>query len=235
MPGVVKFRRTEDPQDPHWRSMGRKKEYRAEVAFTMKAMLQCRGVFSNDLRSSQELVVNAAFDWNKMQPQKASTAGAVVVCCCLNKGNVVLNTSYDKAAYQAGETMHVTANIQNDSTVAVRAMVSKLQRIIMLRDGSGHSHRIVDTMCTARFEGVPAKSAAVRDMPLQLMSATGFLPSINSPHLTISYTFSCVCDVPWAFDIVTDTPVLVYQPAPTVSTFAAAFGGQVPPAAVAFM
>ena len=170
-----------------------------------------------------------------MSPQKAAKTGNVLLCCCIPRGTVTLNTACDKVAYQAGETMNVTANIQNDSTVAVRAMVSKLQRIIVLRDGSGHSHRIVDTMCTARFEGVPAKSAAVRDMPLLLMSATGFLPSINSPHLSISYTFSCVCDVPWAWDIVTDTPVLVYQPAPTVSTFAAAFGGQVPQSAVAFL
>ena len=234
-PGVVKFRRSEEAGDPAWRAMGRRKETRAEVSFSIAAVLQCRGVFSSQLRSSQEIVVNPFFDWSKMAPARASTAGAVVVCCCFNKGPVLLNSTCDKSAYQAGEVVQVSANIQNDSTYAFRRMTSKLIRTIVISDGAGGAHRIVDRICAASYEGVPAKSAVVREMPLTLESPSGFLPSIQAPHVQVQYTFVCECDVPYAPDISCSMPMTIYQPAPAVSSFAAAFGGAVPANAQAFV
>ena len=228
VPGVMKFRKFDDFSDPSWRSHGRKKETRAEVSFLLKAQLQCRGVFSNDLRSSQELVVNPLFDWARMQPQTSSKAGQVLVCCCIPRGTVVLNVAADKAAYQMDEVMRITAVIENNSSSAVRRMVSKLKRVVILRDGAGHSRRLEDVICSASYEGVAPKSSGTRDMPLTLTSPTGFLPSIAAPHVTVSYYFSCECDIAFAFDIVAQMPITIYTPAPPTGSFAAAFGGQVP-------
>ena len=227
-PGVMKFRKLEDFRDPAARQLGRQKETRAEVNFRVSAQLCARGVFSQALRSEQELVVNPLFDYSKMSPQKAAKTGNVLLCCCIPRGTVTLNTACDKAAYQAGETMRVTAQVQNASHSAVRRMVAKLKRAIALRDAAGHVLRMEDVLCQASFEGVAPQSAGERDMPLTLMAPAGFLPSISTPHVTVSYWFTCEADIAYAFDIVCSMPVTIYTPAPAMSSFAAAFGGQVP-------
>ena len=151
VPGVLKFRKAQSSRDPNWG--GRMLETRAEVNFALKAVLCCRGVFSNELRSSQEIVVNPLFDYAKMQPAHAAAAGAVVVCCCFNKGALTLNSACDKGAYQGGEVMKVMANVKNDSTVALRKMSSKLVRTVLISDGAGAAHRMVDVIARADYEG----------------------------------------------------------------------------------
>jgi hypothetical protein len=49
------------------------------------------------------------------------------------------------------------------------------------------------------------------------------------------FFFRCSCDIPWAWDIESEIPINIYTPAPTTSSFAAAFGGQVPESAAAYM
>lgn len=103
VPGVTKHKRKVDSNDPAWRSAGRKCETKFESVFTVKAVLQTKGVFSKDLKSRQELVVNPFFDWSKMAPAKADKSGTVMLCCCIPRGMVHLTSTYDKAAFQAGE------------------------------------------------------------------------------------------------------------------------------------
>jgi hypothetical protein len=151
VPGVVKFRKAQGSRDPNWG--GRMLETRAEVNFCLRAVLSCRGVFSNELRSSQEIVVDPLFDYAKMQPAHAAAAGAVVVCCCFNKGALTLNSACDKSAYQGGEVMKVCANVKNDSTVALRKLSSKLVRTVLISDGAGGATRMTDVIARADYEG----------------------------------------------------------------------------------
>lgn len=53
VPGVTKHKRKTDASDPAWRSAGRKLETKFESCFTVKAVLQTKGVFSRDLKSRQ--------------------------------------------------------------------------------------------------------------------------------------------------------------------------------------
>lgn len=236
VPGVVKVKRHEDAHDPEWRSRGRKLEVKAQTIFSVKAVLETRGVFSRDLKSRQEMTVNPFFDWTRMAPQKVSKAGQVLLCCCIPRGTVTLNAVVDKAAYQSGETMRVSATIQNDSASNIDHMVSRLNRFITLSDGKGHTKRIHDDLCRAEFPGVGPKSSATREMPLTLSNSSGpLLPSIKSPHISIEYRFDCECDIPWAPDIEAQMPVVIYQPAPVTFGLAAAFGGAVPAGMAAFM
>lgn len=201
VPGVVKFRRMEASGDPSWRQMGRQREVRAEVNFVLKAVLQQRGVFMNELRSAQELTVNPFFDWAKMQPARASAAGRVLTCCCIPRGSVILNSTHDKAAYQCGETMNASVHVQNDSSVAMRKMSSKLVRTVILSDATGATHRVTDVLCRADFPGLEQKATAERAMPLTLASPSGFLPTIAAPHVKVFYEFVVTMDIPWAPDV----------------------------------
>jgi Arrestin (or S-antigen), C-terminal domain len=110
-----------------------------------------------------------------------------MVCCCFHKGDITLSTSYDKAAYQAGEVIRVSATINNDSTSDVRKMVSKMRRVITLRDGSGASHRIVDTICSSSFEGVTAKSTVQRDSMFSHLAYFSLKDILLLRYISISF------------------------------------------------
>lgn len=235
VPGVSKFKRKQMAHDPEWKKEGREIEHKATLVFTVKACLQTAGMFSRELKSRQEITVNPFFDWSKMQPARASNSGQVLICCCIDKGKVTLTSTHDKAAYQAGETALCQAIINNESTVNITNMVAKLTRSIQMSDGKGAMKSWYDVMATATFQGVPEKSTATRDMPLRLSSSLGpLLPSIDSPHLKISYKFEAECSIPWAPDIEAHLPLVIYQPSPPVSGMAA-FTQALPPAVMAYV
>lgn len=120
VPGCAKFKRKEHARDPAWRSADHKLEAKAEVVFTLKAVLDAAGVFSRDLKSRQELVVNPFFDWARMTPQRSSQQGTVMFLCCIPRGMVYLDAAFDKGAYAAGETAQISATIRNESKSNVK-------------------------------------------------------------------------------------------------------------------
>lgn len=61
VPGVVKFKKEENFQDPHYRHG--KKETAASIVFSLKAVLESAGMFSRELKSRSEIVVNPYFNW----------------------------------------------------------------------------------------------------------------------------------------------------------------------------
>ena len=61
----------------------------------------------------------------------------------------------------------------------------------------------------SKFPGVPAASTQTRDLPLAFQG--DYIPSTNGRHVTISYDFKVVCDLPWCPDIQCVMPVTLYQ------------------------
>lgn len=215
LPGVAKFRKVRDSQDPHWRRANRRLETLASVAFTIKAVLQKGGFFHRELRSVQEIPVNPFFDWSKMVPAMASGTRDVRVCCFFDKGPCSVSAVMNKAAFQSGETVLVTATFKNDSTVELRTVQSRLYRHVTVSDGRGHQRRFTDIVCEAHFQGVPPQSTCIREMPLRLVSGHGPLQaSINSQLLSIRYSFDIVGSIAWASDLDIALPVVIYEPSP---------------------
>jgi hypothetical protein len=181
-------------------------------------------MFSKELKSRSELVVNPYFNWATMTPQVAFKKGEVYWCCCFPQGQVTLDCKFDKGAYAGGETAQISATINNESACDVAHMVVKLMRFITLKDSSGHSKTITDTVAQATYEGVPKKSSAARSLPLPMKGPGGnFLSSVKGENVQIRYQIEVECDIVMAFDIEAHLPVTVYEPAPTVYGLAAAF------------
>lgn len=109
--------------DPAWRNSGRRLRVCGEVTYKIKAFLDVAGIFSRDLRSKQEVTVNSAFDWSAMRPQVGERTGTVLLMCCIPRGSVTLKAAFDRAAYAAGETAHIKAEINNQSEQDVKQMV----------------------------------------------------------------------------------------------------------------
>lgn len=176
--------------------------------------------------------MNPFFDWSKMAPAKADKSGTVMLCCCIPRGMVHLTSTYDKAAYQAGETMRVTATIKNESKSNVKEMISRLNRFITVTDGHGNRKYFHDEVAKAKFPGVAPGETAVREMPLTLVSSAGpLIPSIKTALIEVAYRFDCECGIDWAPDIEAQIPIVIYQPSPVAFGLGAAFGGgPLPPA-----
>lgn len=224
LPGCAKFTRETDSADPAWRSMNKKNVINASVVYSVRACLDVNGLFSKDLKCKQELVVNSAFDWSKMQPAHGENGGEVKLCCCIPRGRVSLIADFDKAAYASGETAQIKAQIFNQSKEDVKHMVVKLMRFIELTDSQGRKRHLTDTVASATYPGVPKEQPrpVVRDLPLPLRNESGhLLPGTRSRKLTISYRFDVECDLFCAPDIEVHLPVVIYQPAPAVWGLAA--------------
>ena len=169
LPGCASFSKTWRASDPNYRNQLRMS---AEVTYKVKAFVDVAGLFARDLSSKQALAVNPIFDWNTMKPAFGAKEGQVLLMCCIPRGKVYLQAAFDRAAYTAGETAQIKAQIKNDSEQKIAHMRVKLMRFITVRANNGRSHSLTDTMCEAVYEGVEPKSTATRDMPLPL---TGFI------------------------------------------------------------
>lgn len=214
LPGIMKYSKSVKSHDPAFHE---KLKTEASIVFTCKAAVNTRGVFSRDLKARQELVVNPYFDWAKLVPQAVLKKGEVYWCCCIPQGEITLDCKFDKAAYAAGETAQISAAIKNDSACNVSNMLVKLMRVITLVDDHGHHKYISDELARATYEGVAAKTASGRYLPLPLKSsAGGFISSIDSKFVKVRYQIEVECDIPMAFDIEAHLPIIVYQPAPAV-------------------
>lgn len=193
LPGCARYSKTAESHDPQRK---RPLETFCEVVYTVEAFVDVRGVLDRDLSSTQELIVNPAFNWTTMQPQMGQKHGQVLFCCCFPQGEVFLNAAFDRAAYMAGETAHIKASIRNDSEQDVQKMSVRLVRNITLKSSSGSRKQFSDVMCRQNYPGVARKSQAGRDMPLPLYSTNGnLLPGTRGQLVDISYTFQVGCDL----------------------------------------
>ena len=193
LPGCVRYNKSEKADDPAWR---RPLETFCEVVYTVEAYVDTHGMFDKDLSSKQELVVNSAFNWAAMKPQVGAQHGQVLFCCCVPRGQVSLTAAFDRAAYMAGETAQIKAGITNDSEQDVKKMGVRLLRRIVLRANDGNKKVIEDVMCKQNYPGVEKHSAAVRDLPLPLLSGAGNLqPGTRGQLVEIGYTFRVACDM----------------------------------------
>ena len=123
---------------------------KAEIVYKLKCYLDFE--WAKDLKAKQELVVHELLDVN-LQPSRDETTQNVMFCCCINKGEVTLQAYFDKNAYAPGETAQCFASIDNRSTSDVGAMNVKLMRTIVMTDKHGHRETLVDTVCSAVYEG----------------------------------------------------------------------------------
>jgi len=81
LPGSARFFKKQEASDPAWRGNGRQLETSCEITFKIKAFVAVNDVFSRDIRSEQEIVVNPAFSWSSMNPAFGEKRGQVLFCC----------------------------------------------------------------------------------------------------------------------------------------------------------
>lgn len=111
--------------------------------------LACSLTCSN-IKHTQRLVINERLD-TAVAPISREARTNVTQCCCFNKGTAWMRATFDKNAYVPGEEARVVVEANNESSVDISAIRSKLKRRLTLHDNSGRQHVMVDTVAQGTY------------------------------------------------------------------------------------
>eukprot|EP00698_Gefionella_okellyi_P022421 TRINITY_DN7429_c0_g1_i1.p1 TRINITY_DN7429_c0_g1~~TRINITY_DN7429_c0_g1_i1.p1 ORF type:complete len:344 (-),score=61.76 TRINITY_DN7429_c0_g1_i1:139-1128(-) len=186
-------------------------EYKARIEYKVKALVDVSGFFSKDLKATDKLIVHERLD-TAVAPVHMQEKRDVMFCCCVKKGECTLKAWFDANAYVPGQTVQITAEADNQSTVNVDNLVVILYRSVEIRDKSGHRRYRVDNIAERRYEGVKPMSKETRVTPLQVPGSAA--PATKSSLIECKYWVNVECDIPWCPDVEIHLPAVIYAPQP---------------------
>eukprot|EP00753_Platysulcus_tardus_P010517 PLAT2790.1.p2 GENE.PLAT2790.1~~PLAT2790.1.p2 ORF type:complete len:375 (-),score=167.53 PLAT2790.1:123-1205(-) len=196
-------------------------EYDARVRYTLKAEVDVAGFFKSDITHTQELIIHERVLGDIVPAVREKTQN-VYVCCCFNKGSAAVRATLDKNCYAPGETAHIVAEIDNQSSVDFRRITVKLMRRLVIRAPGGRDFARTELVAENSYEGVPPHTSAVGDearrVPLGLVHRRygGIEPETHGRLITCEYWVVLDCDVAMGMDVQLEIPVTIYAPQPAV-------------------
>jgi len=191
-------------------------DYMGQIFYRIEAECDHGGFFQRDIKNSQNLVVHQHL-LTEIQPTIVNKNANVKVCCCIDKGRIEMTASFDKNAYQPGETAFMMVAVNNQSDVDVRSMHCKLKRRIHLR-AYGYTFQKTEVLQDLQHQGVPAHEVRSGDNSIRMElpltdSRWGMIqPGARGELVTCEYWLEVECDIPWAPDVVIHLPVTIYHP-----------------------
>lgn len=133
--------------------------YEAETSYFITGDVHCAD--GSEIRHQQRLIVYEKL-MTDIQAVALEKTANIYVCCCINRGSVHMESTFDKNAYVSGETAQVVCKVQNNSTSDITAIKTKLRRRIVLRSDSGTTFSKVETLNQGTYGGV-AKAEEVQE------------------------------------------------------------------------
>lgn len=191
----------------------------AHVFYKLKAEVHVPGLFKSNIKHTQRLVVHEGL-FSEVRPIAREAQSRVTQCCCIDKGTAQLRATFDKNAYVPGETARVVCEVDNQSSLRLRHIRSKLKRRLTLHDNSGRRHQMVDTLAQGTYEGVDPFTACTGDearfVPLLLANNTRepVQPQTHGRLVTCDYWVEVELDVPMGSDINVVLETTIYAPIP---------------------
>lgn len=190
-------------------------DYMGQIFYRIEAECDHGGFLGRDVKHSQNLVVHEQL-LTAIQPTIVNKNQSVKVCCCIDKGRVEMQASFDKNCYQPGETAFMMVAVNNGSDVDVRSMHCKLKRRIELR-AYGYQFTKTEVLQDLPHAGVPAHTVKTGDSSVRMElpltdSQWGMIqPGARGQLVTCEYWLEVECDIPWAPDVVIHLPVKIYH------------------------
>ena len=127
--------------------------YEAETSYFITGDIHCAD--GSEIRHRQRLIVYEKLMTDITAVALEKTAN-IYVCCCINRGSVHMESTFDKNAYVSGETANVVCKIENNSTSDITAIKTKLRRRIQMRSDAGAMFNQVETISQGTYDGVAA-------------------------------------------------------------------------------
>lgn len=125
--------------------------YEAETSYFITGDIHCAD--GSEIRHQQRLIVYEKL-MSEIQAVALEKTANIYVCCCINRGSVHMESTFDKNAYVSGETAQVVCKVQNNSTSDITAIKTKLRRRIVLRSDAGATFNKVETLNQGNYAGV---------------------------------------------------------------------------------
>lgn len=78
------------------------------------------------LKASQFITINEHLPLTSVEPEVMTERRTVKICCCIPKGDVLVNAWMDKRVYTSGETASVHVDVKNNSNVDIDSFIVKV-------------------------------------------------------------------------------------------------------------
>ncbi|XP_074638850.1 arrestin domain-containing protein A-like isoform X1 [Acropora palmata] len=187
------------------------------------------------LKACQHITVNEHLPLTPLEPEVITARRSVKICCCIPKGDILLNAWLGKKVYASGESAVVHVEVKNNSNVDIESFTVKLIRVVNLKpqdrefSGSFSSQDsrpsvaqairvpvIIDTITEKSHNRSQDQQLRNAEIPLDLWEAVTrieFEPSTNGQIVKSKYHVDVEVDIPWALPISVQLPVTLRAPA----------------------
>lgn len=207
-------------------------KWKAQITYKVIAEVDRPGS-GEVLKASQVITVNEQLPLTPVEPEVMMERRTVKICCCIPKGDVLLNAWLDKRVYKSGETASLHADVKNNSNVDIDSFIVKLIRVVNLKPQdkelsssvSSQEERqsvattripcVVDSVKERSLDGCQGKQLRNMEIPLDLFEETSrkeFQPSTNGQAVKCKYHVDLEVDIKWAAPISVQLPLTLRSP-----------------------
>jgi len=184
---------------------------KGEVVYKVAAEVVATGLFTNNLRHEQEIVIK--------EPLKQPLTGSetfketdVTFLCCINKGRVAMSANVDKNAAAPGEAINLHIVVDNTrSQVDLKEVRFHVKRELRF-SANGQKWSDYSTIITSTSPQVLQGTNADRWIAVRIPNGT--MPSTTSSLITCSYYLTVELAVPWSPNVRINLPLQVFAPTP---------------------
>lgn len=184
------------------------------------------------LEASQVITVNENLPLTSVEPEVFTDRRTVKICCCIPKGDVLLNAWLDKKVYTSGETASLHIDVKNNSNVDIDSFIVKLFRVVNLKPQekdlsssvSSQDSRatvmtrspcVVESMKEKSLDGCQGKQLRNMEVPLELWKESSreeFQPSTSGQIIKSTYHVDVEIAIRWAVPISAQLPITLRSP-----------------------
>lgn len=186
-----------------WRGVrGAPKHLKAKVEYSIKAVVDLDD--HKDIEKKIDFVVYPEPPTAIPTPSDAKTA-SVLLCCCINRGDLTMEATLDKNVYAPGEMAQATLVVQNRSSLEVTAMV-ELNRIVRLK-ADGHHIRASSEQHLGSFDVIAPGESKTVHMQFRIPDT---MPTTAARYVDCSYVLDIVSELGCAPDIELHFPIHIF-------------------------
>ena len=146
-------------------------------------------------------------DSHLLKPKHQEVQKTICCLCCASQP-IILTVAVPKTGFCAGESFQLHASLENGSNCQVTVAASITKRVVY--HAQGHSH-------TNEHDLLSVSSGAIEPRATHEWDPTFEIPVCNVPvmyskscnNIKITYTLNVSCQIPRAFDLLTQFPLML--------------------------
>ena len=180
---------------------------KAKVEYSIKAVCDVDSWWRSDLSKKIDFTVYER-PTSAVENPTASLTQPVMLCCCINKGDVSIVAACNKSVFHPGEHAQAKMRVVNGSTKEITPAV-ELNRHLEFR---AHGHSISDHEMKTVGRSDPIAPGETREVTIDFVIPQD-LPSTKGRCVDCHYIMDVLTEVSWAPDIEIHFPLNIFMSA----------------------